>query len=506
MAAVTVGDLVEPAADSQGSSSGAQSNGENFVSRALRRSQQDYVGSFSCLPETTWQAMACAGTPRQRAECLATHLYGWGLRLPTEGTLATLTAVISLFQANVADFELHTNLQLVRSVWKSLAKRQGTDLSADRWISVWPEDLETLPPYVRESLAQAPPQVPLPVSFEQISMLSKRVPLRQTHSSVVHAKQEQNLISALRRIRSLQGFSLEDVGGLKNLMIFPFEEKKGRPSTIHNALTDEALESQRGPGLGRPAPPVPASGARQGGSAPAPLPEERKEPESFCQVCLREGEEGSQVEGAFVCSQCQAEEKQEPSKEEAVKSNALEVAAQALFEKRQGDKVKKRPAAAKGKAQIPKKLPAELPAPAGGDGAETAAAAKAKTSERKTKAKEPAPSEDLAGGEKKPKGTQPAASAEPVSKRRKKEKPEEIFSNFTFNATHHGKCKVEFYTEKSYVRKWCLEQEKWVMLVGSTDKKWHKHVCKRLVADVTRGLDRAALKEARDRYIEQMGA
>ena len=199
MAAVTVGDLVEPAADSQGSSSGAQSNGENFVSRAVRRSQQDYVGAFSCLPETTWQAMACAGTPRQRAVCLATHLYGWGLRLPTEGTLATLTAVISLFEANVADFELHTNLQLVRSVWKSLAKRQGTDLSADRWISVWPEDLETLPPY-------------LPVSLQQISMLAKRVPLRQTHGSVVHAKQEQTLISALRRLRSQEGFSVEDVG------------------------------------------------------------------------------------------------------------------------------------------------------------------------------------------------------------------------------------------------------------------------------------------------------
>ena len=479
----------------------------------LRRAQQDFVASVSYLPETLWQAMAGAPTPRRRAEILVGHMYHWGLRLPTEATLATLTSVISLFQHETGDYDLHSNLQTVRSVWKSHSKRNGTELAPEFWIAAWPDLLRNLPQRVQQLLEENPPKVPLPVSAEQIAALAKRVPLRQTHASVVHAKQEQNLISALRRIRSQEGVSVEDVGGLKNLMIFP-QEKKGRPSALHNTLTEEGSDGVPS-GLARPLAgraPVAPGGIL---ALPGPVPELR------CRVCLRVGEEGEQQGGAFVCIACLEAAKEEPLQKEAVKANALEEAAAALFAKREEDKVKKRPAAAKAKAKRQDAESVEPPAPAGGAARATtgelatapaAASAGKPPAAKATKGTAKPKEQVLAGGQPKAKGKRPAAADASADasqgKRRKKaakeEKPDEIFTNFTFDAEGHGKCKVEFYTQKSYVRKWCVEQEKWVMLIGSTDQQWHKHICKRLVADVTRGLDRAALNEARDRYLKQM--
>ena len=503
------------ASDSQGTDSQG-SNGQDTMRRvALRRYQQDYIGSVLRLPEATWRAMARASSPSKRAEILVEQLYAWGLRLPTESTLATMTAVISLFQEEyLSDFELHSNLTVLRKVWKKTAKRHGTIQAPEDWIATWPEDLASLPESVRQSLGENPPPISLPVSSEQISNLASRVPLRETHSSVVEVKQEQKLLAASMHLRNKGGCTLEDVGGLKNLMIFPREERKGRPSALRRALTDEALESAADRPSGPAALPEPARVEPGLVSAPATLPQkEAKEAKNCCQVCLCEVEEGLQPDGTCVCFKCLSVAKGEPE-EEAPKASALELAAEALMVKREEDKAKKRPAAAKAKTKPAKQSATDTTGPVGGTGvggasASASTAGKAKAVERQPKAKEASATKDSAGPKSKAKGRQPPAAGEGASKRRKnsseEEKSEEIFNNFMFQSAKHGKCKVEFYTEKSYVRKWCEEQQKWEMLIGSTDKQWHKHLCKRLVSDVTRGLDRAALKAARDGYSRQMG-
>ena len=74
------------------------------------------------------------------------------------------------------------------------------------------------------------------------------------------------------------------------------------------------------------------------------------------------------------------------------------------------------------------------------------------------------------------------------------------FQNTTFDARKYGKCKVEYYSQKSYIRNF---QEKWVMIVGSTHRK-HKSVCNMLVPHVKKGASREELLRIRERILQQL--
>ena len=88
-----------------------------------RRPNQDYCACNSFLPAEMWRKLGSDRSERTKAEELAEFLFSHlGLRLPTEPTYATMTALVCS-SASPSRFELHSALQTVKSSWRSLSNR-----------------------------------------------------------------------------------------------------------------------------------------------------------------------------------------------------------------------------------------------------------------------------------------------------------------------------------------------------------------------------------------------
>ena len=82
-----------------------------------RRANQDYSACNLFLPAEMWRKLGVDRSERNKAEELAEFLFSMlGLRLPTEPTYATMTALVCS-SASPSRFELHSALQVVKSSW-----------------------------------------------------------------------------------------------------------------------------------------------------------------------------------------------------------------------------------------------------------------------------------------------------------------------------------------------------------------------------------------------------
>ena len=75
--------------------------------------------------------------------------------------------------------------------------------------------------------------------------------------------------------------------------------------------------------------------------------------------------------------------------------------------------------------------------------------------------------------------------------------PEDV-SSFKFECPTYGSCKLEMYSEKSYIRQW------WRLILGSCDKTYHRQLCRRLVPEVQRGKNAADLKMIREKFLDDL--
>lgn len=88
-----------------------------------RRANQDYSACNLFLPAEMWLKLGSDRSERNKAEELAEFLFSHlGLRLPTEPTYATMTALVCS-STSPSRFELHSALQVVKSSWRSLSAR-----------------------------------------------------------------------------------------------------------------------------------------------------------------------------------------------------------------------------------------------------------------------------------------------------------------------------------------------------------------------------------------------
>ncbi|CAJ1376904.1 unnamed protein product [Effrenium voratum] len=81
--------------------------------------------------------------------------------------------------------------------------------------------------------------------------------------------------------------------------------------------------------------------------------------------------------------------------------------------------------------------------------------------------------------------------------------PEDV-SSFKFECPTYGSCKLEMYSEKSYIRQWNQSDKKWRLIIGSCDKTYHRQLCRRLVPEVQRGKNAADLKMIREKFLDDL--
>lgn len=76
--------------------------------------------------------------------------------------------------------------------------------------------------------------------------------------------------------------------------------------------------------------------------------------------------------------------------------------------------------------------------------------------------------------------------------------------SLTFDSAHWGKCKLEVYKEKSYIRYLDITTNKWKQLIGSVVAEIHGDVCRKLVPHVTSGLGVSDLYKKREKIVEEL--
>ena len=73
-----------------------------------------------------------------------------------------------------------------------------------------------------------------------------------------------------------------------------------------------------------------------------------------------------------------------------------------------------------------------------------------------------------------------------------------------FHSTQWGRCKLEIYKEKSYIRYLDITSNKWKQLIGSVVAEIHGDVCRKLVPHVTSGLCVPDLYKKRGEIVEEL--
>lgn len=122
------------------------------ASARFRRANQDYSSCNVFLPLHVWRNLSQAKSDRAKAEELAEFLFQQlELRLPTEPTYATMTALITC-NGTPSRFELHSALQTVKAAWRGISQRLQKILKEDKkaqLLSALPKTWEELPEHIR---------------------------------------------------------------------------------------------------------------------------------------------------------------------------------------------------------------------------------------------------------------------------------------------------------------------------------------------------------------------
>ena len=225
------------------------------ASARFRRANQDYSSCNVFLPLHVWRNLSQAKSDRAKAEELAEFLFQQlELRLPTEPTYATMTALITC-NGTPSRFELHSALQTVKAAWRGISQRLQKILKEDKkaqLLSALPKTWEELPEHIRLKWGDVRPAgcQESPMSESYILRLAAKVPLRETDGAVSAMKAQPQLevaSPALKLMAAHQNRSPQKSRGLeenmlKNLQIFASPKNKNCGIEATRAL---ALDSQK---------------------------------------------------------------------------------------------------------------------------------------------------------------------------------------------------------------------------------------------------------------------
>ena len=473
--------------------------------RQNRRVSQDYSRLDDFLPLSVWQRLQKASGDRHRAEILSEFCFAsLGLRLPSEGTYGTMTAVMISFDSCKSQSEFYDGVQIVKAAWHSTSKRLKKRFADDKGqlLLVLPSCAEGLPDRERESFRENPPategeRLHSSASVQRLATLG---PLRGTHSAVKEVKERRQAAAAedptVKLLRALAMF-LPDRScegrpqgkpdkGLTNLRILtprklPMGSERSmqeRESCLSASVPEVAggdVAAARAV-LALPAPP-PAESLALVAVAPQDSVVSREE-----RVSVRRGPaacEAARERG--TTAQCHMAEQREPvcetgkaeERERGQVGPACVAAAQ-----------NERPMVPAGESKLRKDAAAFLAerqqAPlTRGKGLKRPAAAPSASKSKKVALKRPASRVECKGAE--------SNATE-----------EETFANFSFKAMKWGECRAEFYKQKSYIRRWDDATGKYVMVIGSCEPH-HRQICQQLSKQVQAGKSREALLKERTR-------
>ena len=453
-------------------------SGRHSKGSAERRTQQDYVGLDSYISVDLWRAMLQGKTDRHRAEQLCAFLLeDLGLQLPSEPTYANMTAVVAAFRTEIpSQYELHETLQVVKSTWKSCKKNfQAKTVDKSPLLLKLPCEVSQLPAKEAERMAECQPATTAerPFSSQLIEKLTGLVPLRLTHDAVVQEKNKQKKTDPMDFLRALTLFlperqtaPAEGKALLQNLKIFSSPQKGGastvavrdKEASLRESLggpSKESTSARRDPyplAIQDAAPKEAVDQVRPGRSD---LPREDQEP-------AENAGDFSHLKSPATVAPCEGV-CQRPAAGSAGRTQAqnfkgdrrgLQEDAAAFLRERQGSShttaAKKRPAACQSSSEPQARKKPCVKRPAAKNVATTTCA---------------------------------------------KEVPKK--TNFPFKAKRWGTCKAEYYTEKSYIRSWCVETSKWKLVIGSQADR-HQDIVSALVPHVRAGKTHEVLLQVRD--------
>ena len=161
-----------------------------------RRNPQDYRRFIRYMPASLWRYLQQNTSLADCVEKLGKFLFGLGLRLPSELTVAYLTAAVSFRDRDCSSFQLHQNFLSVKRLWKHLYSRLSKLPSEgpEPWLQELPGNMDELPkPYVPDETPL--PEAEWPVPQRSLDELAARVPLRKS-----------NWVVAEQTAQSSQGF------------------------------------------------------------------------------------------------------------------------------------------------------------------------------------------------------------------------------------------------------------------------------------------------------------
>lgn len=488
--------------------------GEVAQQQQQRRPNQDYTSAWHLFTERQWTKVSSKLTLREKAECVLEEAWlQLGMRLPSETTLATFTAVCFLLSSENAtaasSWQLATSYQTVKTVWKSLSKRlvrvQEVEPRAP-FLQVLPQNFNQLPQELQLRFGNSLPATVQnrPVQDQDVARLTARVPMRSQSIGNAPARGpeadmlQRAMIGMMQHMSARQHMQPDLLPGLQ---IFRQSGSQAAVSQQQQLLPATPATAASVAAAPQPAAPAVVAAAPQLAlPAPAALPSTAAAPAAASTAApqrhLLQLQDSPREQALAVANQVP-----QPTADPA--SVALQVSsvpgvaglASLLQERRDQEKDQNADAGpSKGQAssdeQKKKSTKAGLKArPAACPGFLRRPAAACQVQEPPAKKQRPE-SETL---EKPTKQTAEAAT-------RASTKTLNKYTNESAHAVNWGACKVEYYTHKSYIRKW--EGGKLKMIIGACSGD-HQKVCHALWPHVKKGASLAKLQELRGKLMSK---
>eukprot|EP00435_Cladocopium_sp_Y103_P038466 s2802_g10.t1 len=506
------------------------------TTRAARRVNQDYVKMYQFLTSDVWQILGSQESQRAKAEALSEFAYlTLELRLPTEQTLGMMTALVVCTNRKIQAFDLQTALQLTRSSWKSVFKRLERSHARMELLAALPGSFAELPAHIQGRLTNVAAQQEWLLTEGELDLLMRRIKLRASpnlqddtgRAAQALANSLLSLLPGCGPFGAMGNAAPPQEVPLKNLRIFSpkrggTQERRALPATSATASShmgpragsenasvgmlalrdvparevagsEQPVRLQHGPagsGVAGPAGsggggPVGSGLAGPEGSVPcpgesvAPLADiDRRGTVVEPPRAAQRGEHGQGLPDS------PARELRTPNQETkaAVDTSPYPFASDFLRERGVEAEVSTKKPAVKGST---KKAAMKRPAARGetttvGRGLKRPAASKPKTTSCEAEEKL----------KKAPAKKKVSKIKDKATVKRKDDKNR--FCNYSFQAKGYGFCRVEYYTAKSYIRKWDDKQGRYTMIIGSCGDK-HQQVCSALIKHVQAGLQREKL-------------
>ena len=151
-----------------------------------RSALQDYVRMYHALTAEVWEHLNATEAIATRGEALFEHIYGLGLRNPSESTYGVMTVLLSLeaLGGGRSSFQWNSTYQIVKRMWKNFTQKREKD---DPWAAQErPLTLGILQnlPLVAQRVFQDSPPVPTVVSEDTILRHADLIPKRRTNSAM----------------------------------------------------------------------------------------------------------------------------------------------------------------------------------------------------------------------------------------------------------------------------------------------------------------------------------